>query len=256
MVVSQKMTNFAVENSLSTIHTIMRKNILPVCVFAAASVFLMSFAACTMSVLKQETVIASDVNITKEVKLNDFKEINTVGSHNLVFIQEKEGEQPRVVIDGPDNVVALMEVEQDGDGVRIGLKEGYNVDLGNKDLVVTVYSKELRGLTLTGSGNAAIKDGLATDGLSLSVTGSGRIIAPNIHCDGEVTTSVTGSGKIDAAAESKHITGSVTGSGTLSLKGVTDEATFTVTGSGNIEATGLKAGKVNQSTTGSGSINL
>ena len=56
--------------------------------------------------------------------------------------------------------------------------------------------------------------------------------------------------------ECRQVDAGVTGSGTVVLEGETEEASLNLTGSGDIMASGLKSGKVSQSTTGSGKISL
>ena len=242
-----------------------------------ALVIVLALAACKWRMDRPQMVTASDKMATRETPLNEFTQLTTIGSHDLVYIQERDGGHPRVVIEGPENIVELMKVDQDGNDVTISLKKGVNVRMNHKTLVVRAYSGKLNALSLVGSGNAKVEKALDTDGMILHLTGSGHINVQPIHCEGEYTASVSGSGGIDMVAVdgekcdfsvsgsgrinihgivSRQVSANVTGSGRVMLDGEADEASLVVTGSGKIEASGLKSGKVSKSTTGSGRIIL
>jgi len=220
------------------------------------------------------TVDANDNIITKTVDLKAFDVLNQSGSIDVVYIQEKETAQPRVVIAGPDNIVELVEVEQNGKSVKIQYKSKTNIRLNKKPFKVEVYGSEIRRFNLSGSGDLDFGD-IETGDLSISLSGSGDVEGRSIRSTGDVSLSLAGSGDIGVKQvgcfdlsvsiagsgdvdvkdiNSETVNVSVAGSGDVTLSGQTQKASYSLAGSGDIEARGLKAQDVSKKKVGSGSI--
>ena len=172
-----------------------------------------------------------------------------------------------------DNIVDLLDINVVNNTLNIKFKKGVNVSY-NK-LEIRVSSETLNNISVAGSGNVELANGLKTDNLKVSVAGSGDIDADNITCTGNLNVSVAGSGDIEGsnitcANLTASIAGSgdlkldnvsaagteasVSGSGTAILTGTSQEADYRVAGSGDLFASGLQAKRVSASVSGSGDI--
>lgn len=197
--------------------------------------------------------------------------MNLAGSPDVIYTQ-KAG-KPQVEIYTSDNIVDLLDINVANNTLNIKFKKGVSVSY-NK-LEIRVSSETLNNISVAGSGNVKLANGLKTDNLKVSVAGSGDIDADNITCTGNLNVSVTGSGDIEGsnitcANLTASIAGSgdlkldnvsaagteasVAGSGTAVLTGTSQEADYRVAGSGDLFASGLQAKRVSASVSGSGDI--
>lgn len=216
-------------------------------------------------------VVGSNNYVTKSMKVNDFKRISVTGSPDVIFTQ-KPG-SPKVEVYTSDNIVDLLDIKVKDNTLSIGFKKGVNVSY--KKLEVRVSSETLNGISITGSGDIYLKNGIQTnDDLGISIAGSGDIKGSNIKCN-NIKVSIAGSGDIkvnhiacnnlkvsvsgsgdmalnDVAATNTEA--SIAGSGTVILKGTTQRASYSVAGSGDLFAENYEAQQVNASVAGSGDI--
>ena len=165
-------------------------------------------------------VIASNKYVTKDIKVDNFKKISVAGSPDVTFTQ-KSG-RPKV----KDNTL------------YIGFKKDVNVSY--KKLEVRVSAETLNGISVAGSGDVFLKNGLQTnDNLSINVAGSGDIKGSGIKCN-DMKVSVAGSGDINADnITCNNLKVSVAGSGDMVLRNVTATGTeASVAGSGSATITG------------------
>lgn len=218
-----------------------------------------------------KTVKASNNYVTKAIKVDNFTSINLLGSPDITYTQ-KAG-KPQVEVYTSDNIVDLLDINVKGGTLQVGFKKGTNVSYDK--LEVRVTSETLNGISVTGSGDIILTNGLKTDDLKISVAGSGDIEANNITCTNNLSVSIAGSGDIEGNhitcanleasvagsgdMDLKNITttktqASVAGSGTAVLSGTTQEASYSVAGSGDLQATDFQAKRISASIAGSGDI--
>lgn len=126
----------------------------------------------------------------------------------------------------------------------------------NRKVIVRITLPELRGLGVSGSGNARIADPVTdADELQLSVSGSGRLNAGIIEAD-ELSCSISGSGNILIEGEGTADKGNIQISGSGNYSGEQleiDQLDVRVSGSGNCTC---KAGdSLVAAISGSGNVN-
>ena len=139
-------------------------------------------------------VIASNKYVTKDIKVDNFKKISVAGSPDVTFTQ-KSG-RPEVEVYTSDNIVDLLDIKVKDNTLYIGFKKDVNVSY--KKLEVRVSAETLNGISVAGSGDVFLKNGLQTnDNLSINVAGSGDIKGSGIKCN-DMKVSVAGSGDINA----------------------------------------------------------
>ena len=225
-----------------------------------SGIFALSATACTCNsgLFGGKTVKASKNYVTKAIKVDNFTGVNLAGSPDVIYTQ-KAG-KPQVEIYTSDNIVDLLDINVANNTLNIKFKKGVSVSY-NK-LEIRVSSETLNNISVAGSGNVELANGLKTDNLKVSVAGSGDIDADNITCTGNLNVSVAGSGDIEGSnitcanltASIAGTEASVSGSGTAILTGTSQEADYRVAGSGDLFASGLQAKRVSASVSGSGDI--
>lgn len=216
-------------------------------------------------------VVGSNTYVTKNMKVDDFKQINILGSSDVIFTQ-KPG-SPKVEVYTSDNIVDLLDIKVKDNTLSIGFKKGVSVSY--KKLEVRISSKTLNGISITGSGDICLKNGIQTnDDLGINIVGSGDIKGSNIKCK-NIKVSIAGSGDIKADhiacnnlkvsvsgsgdvalndVATTNTEASIAGSGTVILKGTTQTASYSISGSGDLFAEDYEAQQVNASVSGSGDI--
>jgi hypothetical protein len=179
------------------------------------------------------------------------------------------GDEFKVVIEGDKSDLDDIVTEVSG-GRLIVKKENWRFN-NNEKVTVYITMPEIRGLGVSGSGRAEIKDAVKAEDLSLSVSGSGKIFTNDIAVN-NFKSSISGSGDINVGngnAENGNI--SISGSGNytgenakirsvdISISGsgncvtnVTESLKASVSGSGNVSYTGNP--KIDARVSGSGKI--
>lgn len=217
-----------------------------------------------------KTIKASKNFVTKDIRVDNFTNVNIAGSIDVTYTQ-KAG-KPDVKVYTSDNIVDLLNIEVKGNTLNIGFKKGVNVSYDK--LEVKVSAEKLNGVSIAGSGDFEFANGLKTDALKLSVAGSGYIEGSDITCTdlgvsiagsgdincsniscGDLKTSIAGSGDLKLNnVKATSANASIAGSGTLILSGSAQEASYSIAGSGDLFAEGLQANRVSASISGSGDI--
>ena len=193
-------------------------------VIIALTVLAFSTIACsqksnynTSGFFNGKTVKASKNYVTKDIRVDNFTKINLAGSPDVIYTQ-KNG-KPQVKIYTSDNIINLLDVNVKNGVLNIGFKKGTSVSY-NK-LEIRISSETLNGVSIAGSGDIALTNGLKTDFFKMAIAGSGDIKANNISCTNNLEISVAGSGDIlcsDIACT--NLKASVAGSGDIKLKNI------------------------------------
>lgn len=245
--------------------------------FIAIAALAFSTTACSQqhtyssgSSFGRKTVKGSKNYVTKDIRVDNFTKLSVAGSPDVTFTQ-KPG-KPQVEVYTSDNIIDLLNIRVEGNTLIVGFKK--NVSVSYDKLKIRVSAETLNGISVAGSGDIELANGLRTDDLKISVAGSGDIDGNNITCS-SLDISVAGSGDINGSnitcddlkvsvagsgdmklnnVTANTTSASVAGSGTVVLKGSTEEATYSVAGSGDLYASDLQAKKVSASVTGSGDI--
>lgn len=217
-------------------------------------------------------VIGSNNYVTKEIRIDNFKHISVSGSADVTYTQ-KSG-RPKVEVYTSDNIVELLNIYVEDNTLRIGFKKGYNISY--KKLEVRVTSPTLNGISIAGSADIDLVNGVKTDDFKLNIAGSADINSPHtIDCTNSCDISIAGSGDIDANtlrcnqlnvtvagsgdmtikdAQVTNAKASVAGSGTVTIAGTVDTAEYSVAGSGDLNVSNFRARSVSARVTGSGDI--
>lgn len=215
-------------------------------------------------------VKGSKVYVTKEMKVGDFDRLQVTGGADVEYTQTAG--TPKVKVYTSDNIVELLDIRVKNGTLCVGFKK--NVNVSYDKLLVRISSETLDGISVAGSGDVKLMNGLKTEQLKVSVAGSGDIDASRIEC-GSLAVSIAGSGDIECEdvvcneleasvsgsgdMELKNVSGgrvevSVAGSGTVKLSGRAQEAAYSVAGSGDVYAKGLQTERVTAGISGSGNV--
>ena len=221
--------------------------------------------------LGNKKVKASNVYVTKQIKIDDFDRLEVAGSMDVVYKQVKG--KPTLEIYTADNIVDLVKTEVVNGTLKIGFKKGYSISY-NK-LIIRVSSEDINAISLAGSGSIDLANGVKTNKMNISLAGSGDVMGKNIFCQEDLRIALSGSGDVsmqqlacnqfdvslagsgdvlmkDVNVHTAKV--SLAGSGCVEMYGKTDKSHFELAGSGEILAAGFEAKEVNISIAGSGDV--
>ncbi|MDG5491432.1 head GIN domain-containing protein [Psychroserpens sp. SPM9] len=169
-------------------------------------------------------------NMTTETRsTSDYDAISCAGSFDYVLVAGTEG---NITLEGESNLLQYVITEVKDGKLIIKTEKGKNLDPSfNKTIKVTIPFKDIRKVSLAGSGDLWNTDRITTTNLEVSLAGSGDIVL-------EVQT--------------QKVSGKIAGSGDITLKGSTTDLTAGVTGSGDFHGFNLNAVNTDVSVTGSG----
>ncbi|TCJ17764.1 DUF2807 domain-containing protein [Flaviaesturariibacter flavus] len=158
-------------------------------------------------------VRGNGIHGSEQRTVRDFNRLEVSGDIDVVLAQGT----PSVRIEGDQNLLQYVELDQSGSTLRVHLRRHINISTEN-EFKVYVTGPGFRSVEVTGSGD---------------VTGSGRLRGENLKLG------LTGSGSVTLDVDMPRVRAEVTGSGDARLSGATRTFEGEINGSGNISAFGL-----------------
>ncbi|HWM88904.1 MAG TPA: head GIN domain-containing protein [Kofleriaceae bacterium] len=144
-----------------------------------------------------------------------FRRIEIKGSTDVVATV---GPATQVTVSGDDNIVPHVRTEVRGDTLIIDMERGSYSP--RADLVVTISTPALDGVSISGSADAQVKG----------------VVAERFDAH------ISGSGNLDVRGTARQLEASISGSGDMRLYGLScGRASVEVSGSGNVELTAAEA---------------
>lgn len=176
----------------------------------------------------------SQTKETRDVGNFDFIAMNISGKVYLT-----QGDKNEVIVEADRDDLEKIRTEVRGGRLSISTRNerrwfswGDDLD-GRVNIYITV--KELRGV---------------------SVSGSGDVISQNVIKGDDFETSISGSGDIEIELDVRRIESKITGSGNIELKGSAQRARLGISGSGKYFAEELKVDDYEVSISGSGRASI
>ncbi|HXB93557.1 MAG TPA: head GIN domain-containing protein [Puia sp.] len=169
---------------------------------------------------------------TEDRSVNDFKNVEVSGAAKVLVSQ---GDHPAVKIEGDENLLPYMEVEQMGDKITIHEKQGFHL-LPSNDLKVYVTAPIFNSIEASGA---------------CDIIGQNKISNPE-----NLDLHVSGAGDIRMEIDAPRLGAEVSGSGSIYLKGQTKEVSLDLTGAGHAHCYDLLSESTKVEITGAGSAEV
>jgi hypothetical protein len=193
-------------------------------------------------------VTGNGVMSTQQRNLGDFNGVDVSGPVK-VFISQNSVSS--VKIEGDENLLEYIEIENNGDELDIRTRRGYNLR-PRTGIKIYVTAPSFDELAVTGAGELKTQTKISSaKNMDIRVTGSGDMIL-NIDAP-SINTNITGSGNIKINGGTRNFSTEVTGSGEVHAFDLLSESTdVEISGSGDVEVFASKQLKI--SISGSGDV--
>ena len=173
--------------------------------------------------------LASGPIVTEEIILDSFTQINFEVAGNVRIIEDSV---QRVTVESHQNVINEINTVITDDTWQIRFRRCFrNFD----KFEVTIYTPEISGILLSGSGNIQGENLLHSESFSVLISGSGSIIA---------------------IVDAESVFTDISGSGNINLSGGTQNHNINISGSGNVQAFDLESADCNITIPGSGNCEV
>ena len=169
---------------------------------------------------------------TEEHTVSAFKKLD-VSSNINVYVSQ--GDFKPIKLEGDENLLSYIEIEQDGDELVIKTKDHFNLE-SEGDLKVYVTAPDFR---------------------KISVSGAGDIIGENkITSSEELELGMSGAGNIRMEVDAPKLSADISGAGSMYLKGQSKDVDLTVSGVGSAHCYDLLAENTHVQLSGVGSAEV
>ncbi|MBE7173172.1 MAG: DUF2807 domain-containing protein [Williamsia sp.] len=218
----------------------MRKSILFVPLFLGA------FSSCMFSGGKR---VKGNGQITKEQRtVSDFDKVEAHGNIDVYVIQ---GDLKPVEIEGDQNLLSYIELQQTGSRLVVRNRNGYNLD-PSSDMKIYVTSPRFEEIEVSGACDIISEAKIKNDrNLRLSTSGAGDI---RMDIDApKIEAKVSGAGKVNLKGETKDFDLDLTGAGSARCYDLLSENTkVDISGAGSAEV--YASVKLDAEVSGAGSV--
>jgi hypothetical protein len=177
------------------------------------------------------SIVGKGDNVTEIRELTGFNKIKLAMDGDVIYVQDSAY---YVEISAQENVLEVLTTEISAGELKIDFRKWVR---RHKDITIIVHCPEMRGMTISGSGNIDSPNAIASNDMDLRISGSGNISLYSVVTP-ELDASISGSGNITIGG------------------GSANNEKVTISGSGNIDVLGLEANSSYAKISGSGSITV
>jgi hypothetical protein len=147
---------------------------------------------------------------SKEYPFHDFNSVEISSAFEYEISQSGEY---GVTVSADDNVIENVQVTEEGNNLKIGLKT--TPRLGSLTLKTVVTMPDLRGLTISGASHGTISGFYSVNDINIKVSGAGKV-SGNITADG-VDFNISGASTVVLEGSANNVVADVSGASRLNL---------------------------------------
>jgi len=227
----------------------MKKAIIIVAIVAAAAVI------CTLLILRgwPGGLIGSGNLETEEYAFTNFTKVEISTAFEFEIEQSSSY---NISVTADDNVMEYVQVSQDGQTLKIGLKTV--TWLGPVTLRASVTMPQLSDLTVSGASRGTVSDFNSTEDLNITVSGASRGTIYDLSSTEDVNIKVSGASRITGDITAGNVEFDISGASTIQLEGSANDMVASVSGASrfNLDDFIVNNADVNFSGASSGTVNL
>lgn len=188
--------------------------------------------------------------VDRSFAVTGFERVQATGSENITIVT---GKAPSVVATGPSDRLDRLDIQVDGDTLKIGHKPGNWASWSREGVKIRITVPAVKGVKLTGSGSVVLDRGTGPE-FSAELTGTGGLNIGQVDAQ-SVLMATSGSGGISAEGKCSSVKVTISGSGDTRIGNLAcQDAEVRISGSGNVAAHATATANVRIS--GSGDVNI
>lgn len=177
---------------------------------AALMVAAVLLAGC---IVDGEVVVGSGAKVTKDY---DFSEFSRVAVGNAFRVDIQQGDSYSVSVTVDDNLAEYLDVQQNGDQVRIYLKPRLMLGLRDVTLEAKITMPAITGLDFSGATRATVTGFEGADALDIEVSGASRLTGDVVA--GETELEVSGASTVELDGRASGLQVAASGASTARLE--------------------------------------
>ena len=225
----------------------MKKAIIIAAIVVAVSV------TCTLLVLRgcPGGLVGSGNLETEVYAFADFNEVEIISAFEFEIEQSSSYS---INITADDNIMEYVQVSQDGQTLKIGLRTG--TWLGLVTLRASVTMPQLSDLDVSGASRGTVSGFSSTEDLAITVSGASRVTGDITA--GDVVIDVSGASRVTGDITAGNVEFDIGGASTIQLEGYANDMVADVSGASSLKLDDftINNADVNFSGASSGTINL
>ncbi len=179
-----------------------------------------------------ERISGNGESATQQRSVSNFSGVEVSGPYN-VFISQ--GDSYNVRIEGDENLLEYIEIEQNGDVLEISSRDGYNLNPRAR-IKVYVTTPRIEQLDVAGSGSIVAQTKITNNTqLDINIGGSGDVTIAEVDAP-EIHSEIGGSGSIRLKGKTENFIAEIAGSGEVHAFDLLSETTkVQIAGSGDAD---------------------
>ena len=185
----------------------------------------------------------------------EVKNFNAIAAGGPIDVIVTLGDSESLKLEGDEDDIASIVIEVKGNVLIIRPKtswKSWKSIYRHKKITAYVTAKQIKSLTMSGSGTIKVNGKLKNQRLTTTLSGSGNINASIETVD--LTAIISGSGNLDLSGSAQETDVNISGSGSFGKKDFsTSKLTAVISGSGGVYATVQTS--IDAVISGSGSVN-
>lgn len=170
-----------------------------------------------------------------EKTLDISENFNSIKASNGWEVSLKKGTQPGVIARIDENLYKYLDVHVNGNTLKVGMKDNYNVGRATSRKIIVTYSGDLEKLKASSAAE---------------ITAEGILEGENIEFD------ASSAGSITAKIEVRHVETDASSAADLNISGLAETFNASASSAANIDARNLKSEKATADVSSAGTIDV
>lgn len=180
----------------------------------------------------------------------DFKDFNTLEINNSFDVEIIQSSEYKTIVTCNDNFREHLDVDHNGETLKIGLINGYNYN--NAQLSAKVYTPDITKIKANGASSIHIPQ-LSTDNLTVKLSGASNLDGI-INLTSNLEIDASGASDIDISGYAQNANLSFSGASTLKGKNMVIDHMLDIDGSGASNISITVNGTINASLSGASQV--
>lgn len=198
-----------------------------------------------------QTITALGRTVTQEMEITDFDRLQVSHAFDVTV---RQGESYRVVIEVDEAALPHLQVDRQGNTLRIGIEPGWRIFSGRTTLRAEVTMPALAGLTASGASRVNLSGFDSAAALEIRASGASRV-SGEIDA-GDATIGASGASEIDLSGAYQDLTVEASGASNVTLDGAGQNLRANASGGSEIDLSNLPVADARVEASGASTVRV